>query len=120
MLYGNLARPFVRQGEDQNQPPRNLELKINEAHLLDTLLETTTKTVYVKLNLAVMGKTEMEEFIKLLKGNPGKQHFKLHLFDPLAQKSCNMTPERATINAHDVLPLLEKAPFRDFVEFDLR
>ena len=59
----------------------------------------------------------MEDFIKVLKDNPGKQHYKLHLFDPLGKKSCNLTPVKGSINAQEVLPLLEKMPF---VEFDLR
>ena len=59
----------------------------------------------------------MEEFLKVIKGNPGKQSYKIHLFDPEGKKSCNMTPVKGAINAQEVLPLLEKMPF---VEFDLR
>ena len=55
--------------------------------------------------------------IKVLKENPGKQDYKLHLFDPLGKRSCNLTPVKGKINAQEVLPLLEKMPF---VEFDLR
>ena len=117
MLSGVLDRPFPRAGQDPNVVLQTLEVRFSEARLLDSLLETTSKTVYIKLNVAEMNKESMEEFIKVLKENAGKQHYKLHLFDPLGKKSCNLTPVKGTINAQEVLPLLEKMPF---VEFDLR
>ena len=117
MLSGVLDRPFPRAGQDPNVVLQTLEVRFTEARLLDSLLETTSKTVYIKLNVAEMNKETMEEFIKVMKENAGKQHYKLHLFDPLGKKSCNLTPIKGTINAQEVLPLLEKMPF---VEFDLR
>ena len=126
MLYGTLALPFVRPGEDPGLAQRKLELKVNEVHLLDTLLETTTKTVYITLHLTElekdgavieMKKEDMDEFTRLIKDNPGKQSYKIHLVDAVGKKSCNMTPTKGGINTHDLLPLLEKLPF---VEFDLR
>ena len=117
MLSGILDKPFPRAGQDPNVAPTTLEVRFSEARLLDSLLESTSKTVYLKLNVAEMDKESMEEFIKVLKDNPGKQHFKLHLFDPIGKKSCNLTPAKSSINAQEVLPLLEKMPF---VEFDLR
>ncbi len=120
MLYGILDKPFPRAGQDPNTAPTTLEVRFNEVRLLDSLLETTSKTVSLKLNVAEMGQAEMEEFVKLMKQNPGKQHYKIHLFDPIGKKSCNMTPANGTVNAQEVLPLLEKKPFSDFVEFDMR
>jgi DNA polymerase-3 subunit alpha len=117
MLYGTLDRPFPRPGQDPNAAPTTLEVRFTEARLLDSLLETTTKTVYVKLNVAEMGKEGMEEFVKVVKQNPGKQNYKLHLFDPLGKKSCNLTPVKGAVNAQEVLPIFETMPF---VEFDLR
>ena len=117
MLYGTLDRPFPRPGQDPNIMPQTLEVRFTEARLLDSLLETTSKTVYIKLNVAEMSQMQMEEFIKTLKENQGKQNYKIHLFDPLSKKSCNMTPVKGAVNAQEVLPLLEKMPF---VEFDLR
>ena len=131
MVYGNLARPFVRQGEDPNQAPRNLELKVNDVHLLDSLLEETNKTVHIKLHVTKlmedgsifeMQREDMEEFLNIIKENPGKQNYKLHIIDFVGKRSCNMTPLKGkknydSINAHEALPLLEKLPF---VEFDLR
>ncbi len=117
MLSGIMDRPFPRAGQDPNVMLQTLEIRFTEARLLDSLLESTSKTVYIKLNVAEMNKESMEDFIKVLKDNPGKQHYKLHLFDPLSKKSCNLTPVKGSINVQEVLPLLEKMPF---VEFDLR
>jgi DNA polymerase-3 subunit alpha len=117
MLTGVLDKPFPKAGQDPNLAPQTLEVRFSEARLLDSLLETTSKTVYIKLNVAEMDKESMEEFIKVIKQNPGKQNFKLHLFDPLDKKSCNLTPAKGAVNAQEVLPLLEKM---SFVEFDLR
>ena len=131
MVYGTLARPFVRQGEDPNQAPRNLELKVNDVHLLDTLLEETGKTVHITLHVTKvledgtimeMRPEDVDDFLQIIKEHPGKQNYKIHLVDAIGKKSCNMTPMKGkksfdNINAHDALPLLEKLPF---VDFDLR
>ena len=117
MLSGIMDRPFPKAGQDPNFVLQTLEVRFTEARLLDSLLETTSKTVYIKLNVSELNKDSMEEFIKVLKENPGKQDYKLHLFDPLGKRSCNLTPVKGKINAQEVLPLLEKMPF---VEFDLR
>ena len=117
MLSGVLDRPFPRTGQDPNVVLQTLEVRFTEARLLDSLLETTTKTIYLKVNVAEMNQESMEEFVKIIKENPGKQNYKLHLFDPLGKKSCNMTPAKGSVNAQEVLPLFEKLPF---VEFDLR
>ena len=117
MLYGTLDRPFTRPGQDQDSTPQTLEVRFSEARLLDSLLENTTKTVYLKLNVMEMNRENMEEFIKVIKENPGKQNYKIHLFDPLGKKSCNLTPSKGSVNAQEVLPVFEKMPF---VEFDLR
>ena len=117
MLSGIMDRPYPKAGQDPNVVLQTLEVRFSEARLLDSLLENTSKTVYIKLNVDEMGKAGMDEFVGILKDNPGKQHYKLHLFDPMTNKSCNLSPVKGTINAQEVLPLLEKLPF---VEFDLR
>ena len=117
MIYGNLALPYPKKNGDEVIPPTSLELRITDVKLLDTLLANTSKTVYIKLNVVEMDKEGMEDFLKVIKGNPGKQNYKIHLFDPEGKKFCNMTPAQGGINAQEVLPLLEKM---SFVEFDLR
>ena len=117
MLYGTLDKPFPRAGQDPSVILQTLEVRFSEARLLDSLLETTTKTIFIKLNVAEMNQEGMDEFVKVLKENHGKQSYKIHLFDPISKKSCNMTPIKGAVNAQEVLPLLEKMPF---VEFDLR
>ena len=64
-----------------------------------------------------MNESDMNEFVKTMKTNPGKQNYKIHLYDPINKKSCNLTPYRGTVNAQELLPLLEKM---SFVEFDLK
>ena len=134
MLYGNLALPFPKKNGNEVIPPTSLELRITDVKLLDTLLENTSKTVCITLLLTriekvngedvvvEMSKNDMEEFLCVIKENPGKQDYKIHLKDTVGKKGCNMTPVKGkkthdTINAHVVLPLLEKMPF---VTFDLR
>ncbi len=117
MLSGKMDRPFPRAGQEPGAVSQNLEVRFSEVRLLDSLLETTSKTVYLKLNVSEMNKESTVDLIKTIKDNPGKQNYKIHIFDPLNKMSCNMTPATGAINAHEVLPMLEKMPF---VEFDLR
>ena len=117
MLYGTLNMPYAKKNGDEIIPPTVLELRINDVKLLDSLLANTSKTVHIKLNVTRMDKEGMTELIKVIKENPGKQGYRIQLFDPVEKKSCNMSPVKGSINAQEVLPLLEKMPF---VEFDLR
>ncbi len=117
LLNGTLDKPYPRAGQDPNLMPQTLEVRFTEARLLDSLLETTSKTVYLKLNVSEMNESDMKEFVKTMKGNSGKQNYKIHLYDPINKKSCNLTPYRGTVNAQELLPLLEKM---SFVEFDLK
>ena len=130
MLYGTLSLPYPKKNGDEVIPPTSLELRITDVKLLDTLLEETNKTVCITLYLTKveddivteMKQEDMEEFLRVIKENPGKQNYKIHLVDAVGKKACNMTPVKGkkthdTINAHAVLPLLEKMPF---VGFDLR
>jgi DNA polymerase-3 subunit alpha len=118
MLYGTMVKPFPKKNGDELVPPTSLEVRVNDVKLLDTLLGSTSKVVYIKLNVAKMDKQDLDEFVKLIKQNPGKQNYRVHVFDP--KRSCNMTPAKGSIDAQEVLPLLEKEPFAHFVEFDLR
>ena len=117
MLYGTLLPPFPRPGQDPNAMPSTLDVRFTEVKLLDSLLENTSKTVYIKLDVTEMDQPEMDLFVKTVKENAGKQNYKVHVFNSKTKKSCNMTPVRGSINAQTVLPLFEKMPF---VEFDLR
>ena len=117
MLYGTLDKPYPRPGQDPNVLPETLEVRFTEVRLLDSLLEGTTKTVYLKLNVTEMSQSDMDAFVKVIKENPGKQNYKVHVYNARTKKSCNMTPAHGGVNAQEVLPLLEKMPF---VEFDLR
>ena len=117
MLVGSLKMPFRKPDAAPNALPSQLDVQFTSAHLLDSLLENSSKTVYIKLNLNIMTKEDMAEFIKVVKENPGRQNYKIHVVDFKNNMACNMTPVSGAVNAGKLLPVLEKMPF---VEFDLR
>ena len=117
LLSGTLKKPFPKAGQDPSAPPANLEAYFTEVRLLDALLETTSKTVYITLDVNEMDDKDMGDFIKTIKDNPGKQHYKIHVVDNKNQMSCNMSPIKGCVNANEVLKAFEKM---SFVEFDLR
>lgn len=117
MLIGSLKMPFRKPDADPNAKPVQLDVQFTSAHLLDSLLENSSKTIYIKMNLNIMTKEDMAEFIKVVKDNSGKQNYKVHVIDFKNNMACNMTPISGAVNAGKLLPLLEKMPF---VEFDLR
>ena len=116
LICGTLKKPFVRPGEEASTTV-TLKPYFTEVRLLDSVLENTTKTIYITLDVNKMDNSDMEYFIKTIKDNPGKQHYKIHIFDAKNQLSCNMSPIKGCVNANEVLKLFEKM---SFVEFDLR
>lgn len=116
MLTGTLVKPYRKQ-DTPDTPPANLEVRFTDVCLLDSLLKSTDKTIYVNLNLCAMCNDDYELFIKVIQDHPGKQNYKVHLFDSEKKISCNMTPRTGTVDASEVLPILEEMPF---VDFDLR
>lgn len=117
LLSGTLRKPYPKAGQDPTAAPATLEPYFTEVRMLDALLETTSKTVYITLKLNDMENSDMTDFIKVVKENPGKQHYRIHLIDKKNQLSCNMSPRKGSVNANEVLKRFEKM---DFVEFDLR
>ena len=117
LLIGNLKMPFRKPDADPNALPAQLDVQFTSVHLLDSLLENSSKTVYIKLNLNLMTQDDMVTFVKAVKDNPGKQNYRIHVFDVQNNIACNMTPISGAVNAGELLPILEKMPF---VEFDLR
>ena len=117
LLIGTLSKPFWKSGQEQNTVPKDLELRINEVKLLDSLLENTGKKVLFKLDVAEMNEKLVDEFIKIIKEHPGKQSFGVHLTDSSTHLSCNMTPFSGGVAAHEVLPIMDKLPY---VDFDLK
>ena len=117
LLIGTLSKPFWKSGQEQNTVPKDLELRINEVKLLDSLLENTGKKVLFKLDVAEMNEKLVDEFIQIIKEHPGKQSFGVHLTDSSTHLSCNMTPFSGGVAAHEVLPIMDKLPY---VDFDLK
>ena len=111
---GTLSKPFWKSGQEQNTVPKDLELRINDVRLLDSLLETTGKRVIFKIDVAEMNEQRVSEFIQLVKSHPGKQSFGVHLTDSISHLTCNMTPFSGGVSAQEILPLVEKLSYADF------
>jgi DNA polymerase-3 subunit alpha len=94
-----------------------LEFKVNDLQLLDSLLEETAKEVHLKVKVDDMPEDAMYEMISLLKSKPGKQNFSMRLIDRQNRLACSLRPTKLRINAQEVLTELDKSPF---VEFELK
>ena len=114
LLIGTLSAPYWKQGSDQDAVPKDLELRVSEVRLLDSLLENTGKRVVFKLDVAQMNAEAIDEFIRIVKEHPGKQSYNVHLFDANMKLSCNMTPFNGGVAAHEVLPIVDALPYADF------
>ena len=114
LLMGTLSAPRWKQGNEPDAVPKDLELRVNDVRLLDSLLETTGKRVIFKLDVAQMNAEAINAFIKLVKEHPGKQSYGVHLFDSNMNMACNMTPFSGTVAAQEVLPIVDELPYADF------
>ena len=114
LLIGTLSAPYWKQGGEPDAVPKDLELRISEVRLLDSLLENTGKKVIFKLDVAQMNAEAIDDFIKIIKEHPGKQSFGVHLFDSVSKLSCNMTPFSGGVAAHEVLPIVDDLAYADF------
>ena len=114
LLLGTLTRPYYKQGQEQDAVPKDLEFRISEVKLLDSLLENTSKKVIFKLDVAQMNAQAIDDFITLVKKHSGKQSYAVHLFDSNMNLACNMTPYSGGVAAHEVLPIVDKLAYADF------
>ena len=114
LLLGNLQAPFRKLGQEQDAVPKDLELRITDVKLLDSLLENTGKKVMFKLDVAQMNADAIDAFIDIVKKHPGKQSYSVHLFDSNLKQSCNMSPFSGGVAAHEVLPIVDQLPYADF------
>ena len=114
LLIGTLMAPYWKQGTEQDAVPKDLEFRVNEVRLLDSLLENTGKKVLFKLDVAQMSPEAIDDFIRLVKEHPGKQSYGIHLYDSMMQLSCNMSPFSGGVAAHEVLPIVDELPYADF------
>ena len=117
LLIGILSKPFWKQGQEQDAVPKDLEFRISEVKLLDSLLENTSKKVIFKLDVAQMNAESIDDFIKLVKKHRGKQSYSVHLYDSNMNLACNMTPFTGGVAAHEVLPIVDQLPY---AEVDLK
>ena len=114
LLIGTLTKPYWKQGQEQDAVPKDLEFRISEVRLLDSLLENTGKKVVLKLDVAQMNDDAIDDFIQMVKDHPGKQSFSVQLQDSNMKLSCNMTPFNGGVAAHEILPLVDQLPYADF------
>lgn len=114
LLMGTLAKSYWKQGQEQDAVPKDLEFRISEVRLLDSLLENTGKKILFKLDVAQMNSEAIDDFIKIVKEHPGKQSFSVQLQDSNMKLSCNMTPFTGGVAAHEILPIVDQLPYADF------
>lgn len=114
LLIGTLSAPFWKQGKEQDAVPKDLELRVSEVRLLDSLLENTGKKVIFKLDVAQMNAEAIDDFINLVKDHPGKQSYSVHLYDSMMKLACNMSPFSGGVAAHEVLPIVDGLAYADF------
>jgi DNA polymerase-3 subunit alpha len=114
LLMGTLSKPYWKQGQEQDAVPKDLEFRISEVRLLDSLLENTGKKILFKLDVAQMNSEAIDDFIKIVKEHPGKQSFSVQIFDSNMKLSCNMTPFTGGVAAHEILPIVDALPYADF------
>ena len=114
LLIGTLSKPYWKQGQEQDAVPKDLEFRISDVKLLDTLLENTSKKVIFKLDVAQMNAAAIDEFIDIVKKHRGKQSYGVHLLDSNTGMACNMTPFSGGVAANEVLPIMEQLPYADF------
>jgi DNA polymerase-3 subunit alpha len=117
LLIGTLSKPFWKQGQEQDAVPKDLEFRISEVRLLDTLLENTSKKVIFKLDVAQMNSEAIDDFIQIVKKHHGKQSYSIQLYDSNMNLSCNMSPFNGGVAAHEVLPIVDQLPY---AEVDLK
>jgi DNA-directed DNA polymerase III (polc) len=114
LITGTLMPPYRKKSQDPNQIPSTLDLKITDVKYLDSILEHANKKAVIRLNVAEMEEVDMDNFIRIIKDNPGKQSYVIHLYDAQKKVSCNMSPYSGGIMFKEVLPLLQKTSFASF------
>ncbi len=118
MLAGTLSEPYRKPKQNSiDEPPMDLEFRINDVKMLDSLMENTKKKVHIVIDISQMTKENMETFVNLIKDNPGHQQYHIRICNSITNMKCNLSPYSGGVKAHELLPQLEKLPF---VEFDLR
>ena len=114
LLSGTIAYPKWKKPDDTT---KDLDFRLSEVHLLEDLLEKTSKTITFKLDVTQMSEENADEFIKVIKENPGKQSYRVHFLDSQSKMACKTQPYSGKVNAQAVLPVVEEWPF---VTFDLK
>ena len=94
-----------------------IEPKVVDMQLLDSILENTSKEVFIKVNLEEADEDNLQQLTDLLLSNPGKQQFSVSFVDPVQHISTNLRPKKHRINASIVLDFLDEMAF---VQYELK
>lgn len=116
LVSGTLKTPY-RTGYPGEPEPTTLEVKFNEVRELDALLDSTSKTLSIVLNLNKMDKMDYRYFIDTMKDCAGTQNYSLRLVDAEGSIACSVRALKNGVSIGKLMPELEKMPF---VEFDLK
>jgi len=116
LLIGKIDKSFRKDSEGKDMA----EVRFTEVHLLESLLEKTSKKVKMQLFVDKATDDDLIALTDLVKSNPGKQSYSFTITDESMNMSCNVSPVSGGLNAAVVLPLLKKQPYSDFVKFELR
>ena len=112
-----LVGTFSKSYRKDNEGKEIMEVRFNDVHLLDSLLERTSKKVKIEMFVSQATDDEVMQVVRLVKDNPGKQSYSIIIKDDEMNMSCNMSPMTGGVNAAAVLRQLKKIPF---VRFELR
>ncbi len=95
-----------------------LELKINDIQLLDRVVETSGRTIYLKLDLNSMTDDDLFTFQETILAHlDGKNPYAIQFLDTANKMVSTLTPKKGRLNANHFLPLLDAF---DFVSYDLK
>ncbi|MGN0032338.1 MAG: DNA polymerase III subunit alpha [Candidatus Limimorpha sp.] len=116
LITGVVKEPYYNKNltDDKKRPN---ELSITEVKLLDSVFENTNREARFFVDVNNLDSNNVNDFIKIIKENPGNQHYSILLVDKEQSMTCRTRPEKGKINAEAVFKILDERI--DFVSYDL-
>ncbi|PKP53982.1 MAG: DNA polymerase III subunit alpha [Bacteroidetes bacterium HGW-Bacteroidetes-1] len=94
------------------------ELRITDLQLLDSVIEQSSKSVHIRINVSEMDEDQMQQLIHVIKDCEGGRHtYAVHLFDAELETKTFLRPMKGKVDAAKLMAELDQFPF---VEFDFR
>lgn len=95
-----------------------MELKINDIQLLDRVVETSGRTIYLKLDVNRMTDDDLLLLQETIQAHlDGKNPYSIQFIDHTNKMLSTLTPKKGRLNANHFLPLVDAF---DFVSYDLK